>query len=53
MSDLVQRVRRRVQSLEEYGRGVVAAVSGGADSVALLHALIAALATPLLLFPSS
>src|ERR1700722_13538830 len=28
-------------SLEDYGRGVVAAVSGGADSVALLHALIA------------
>jgi tRNA(Ile)-lysidine synthase len=40
--DLAQRVRARVQSLEEYGRGVVAAVSGGADSVALLHALIAA-----------
>ena len=40
--DLVQRVRRRVQSLEESGRGVVAAVSGGADSVALLCTLIAA-----------
>jgi tRNA(Ile)-lysidine synthase len=42
VGDLVQRVRRRVESLGEYGRGVVAAVSGGADSVALLHALIAA-----------
>ncbi|HBI41258.1 MAG TPA: tRNA lysidine(34) synthetase TilS [Planctomycetales bacterium] len=42
MTDLVQRVRGRVRTLEEYGRGVVAAVSGGADSVALLHALIAA-----------
>jgi tRNA(Ile)-lysidine synthase len=42
LADLVQRVRGRVRSLEEYGRGVVAAVSGGADSVALLHALIAA-----------
>jgi tRNA(Ile)-lysidine synthase len=41
VADLVQRVRARVQSLEEYGRGVVAAVSGGADSIALLHALIA------------
>jgi tRNA(Ile)-lysidine synthase len=42
VTDLVQRVRGRVRSLEEYGRGVVAAVSGGADSVALLYALIAA-----------
>ncbi len=42
MADLVQIVRRRMQSLEGYGRGVVAAVSGGADSVALLHALIGA-----------
>jgi len=42
VTDLVQRVRRRLQSLEEYGRGVVAAVSGGADSIALWHALIAA-----------
>jgi tRNA(Ile)-lysidine synthase len=42
VTDLVQRVRGRLRSLEEYGRGVVAAVSGGADSVALLHALIAA-----------
>jgi len=42
VTDLVQRVRARVHSLDEYSRGVVAAVSGGADSVALLHALIAA-----------
>jgi tRNA(Ile)-lysidine synthase len=42
MADLVRRVRRQVLSLQEYGRGVVAAVSGGADSTALLHALIAA-----------
>jgi tRNA(Ile)-lysidine synthase len=41
VADLVQRVRARVHCLEEYSRGVVAAVSGGADSVALLHALIA------------
>ncbi len=39
---LVDRVRRRVRSLEGCGRGVVAAVSGGPDSVALLRALVAA-----------
>ncbi len=39
---LVDRVRRRVRSLEDHAHGVVAAVSGGPDSVALLHALIAA-----------
>ena len=39
---LVDRTRRCLRSLEEHGRGVVAAVSGGADSVALLHALLAA-----------
>ena len=39
---LVDQVRRRVRSLEDHARGVVAAVSGGPDSVALLHALLAA-----------
>jgi tRNA(Ile)-lysidine synthase len=39
---LVGRVRRRVHSLDGHARGVVAAVSGGPDSVALLHALVAA-----------
>ena len=39
---LVDRVRRAVRSLERCGLGVVAAGSGGPDSVALLHALIAA-----------
>jgi len=39
---LVDRVRRRARSLEDHARGVVAAVSGGPDSVALLHALLAA-----------
>jgi tRNA(Ile)-lysidine synthase len=39
---LIQRVRARLRSLEECDRGVAAAVSGGADSVALLHALIGA-----------
>lgn len=39
---LLDRVRRCVRSLDEHGGGVVAAVSGGADSVALLHALLAA-----------
>jgi tRNA(Ile)-lysidine synthase len=39
---LVDRVRRRVRSLPDHACGVVAAVSGGADSVALLHALLAA-----------
>ena len=39
---LVDRVRRRVRSLEDHACGVVAAVSGGPDSVALLHALLAA-----------
>ena len=38
---LLDRVRRWVRSLEDHARGVVAAVSGGADSVALLHALLA------------
>lgn len=42
MADLVQRVRAHVRRLGDYDRGIVAAVSGGADSVALLHALIAA-----------
>jgi tRNA(Ile)-lysidine synthase len=39
---LVDRVRRALAALDGVGRGVVAAVSGGPDSVALLHALIAA-----------
>jgi tRNA(Ile)-lysidine synthase len=39
---LVEQVRRRVRSLEAVGGGVVAAVSGGPDSTALLRALIAA-----------
>jgi tRNA(Ile)-lysidine synthase len=39
---LVGRVRRQLRSLEECARGVVAAVSGGPDSVALLHSLVAA-----------
>jgi tRNA(Ile)-lysidine synthase len=49
-TQLVDRVRRCVRSLEEHGRGVVAAVSGGADSVALLHALLAA-RDPVAAFP--
>jgi tRNA(Ile)-lysidine synthase len=39
---LVERVRRTLATLDGVGRGVVAAVSGGPDSVALLRALIAA-----------
>ncbi len=38
---LRNRVRRQLRSLEGRDRGVVAAVSGGPDSVALLRALIA------------
>ena len=39
---LVGRVRRQLRLLDDCAGGVVAAVSGGPDSVALLHALVAA-----------
>jgi tRNA(Ile)-lysidine synthase len=39
---LVERMRRALAALDDVGPGVVAAVSGGPDSVALLRALIAA-----------
>ncbi len=39
---LIERVRRRIATLPDYERGIVVAVSGGADSMALLRAALAA-----------